>query len=174
MKISFNIIYNQYYKQIYGFIYKLTFSKKDSEDIVQDIFLSLYKEMKKRKTPDNIRAWLYKCAFNKFINTNKKSKPMQLISNMGEFDNISINSIETEIFRDEKRRIITNALSKMSSKEQILLNLYNEEFSYKEISEILEIKFTSVGKTLSRVIEKLATQIKLTSHEELLEQRNII
>lgn len=172
--MPFNRIYNLYYIKIYQFGYRLSFSHQDSEDITQEVFMNLHKEINKKNTPDNIKAWLYKCALNKFINNNKRNKTIHLTNNIVKYEKVFVNSTETEIFHNEKKRIITNALSKLSSKEQILLNLYNDEFSYKEISEILEIKFTSVGKTLSRLIEKLATQIKLTSHEELFKERNII
>ena len=172
--MPFNQIYNLHYIKIYQFVYRLSFSHQDSEDIAQEVFMNLHKEISRKNTPNNIKAWLYKCALNKFINTNKKNKTIYFTNNIDQYEKVFVNSTETEIIQNEKKRIITNALSKLSYKEQILLNLYNDEFSYKEISEILDIKFTSIGKMLSRLIEKLATQIKLTSHEELFEERNII
>lgn len=170
----FNQIYNLYYIKIYQFIFRLSLSKEESEDIIQDIFMSLHTELKKGNTPNNIKAWLYKCALNKFINGKRRGKIMQFTDNIGQFDFGVTHSFENEFLQNEKKKIITNALSKLSSNEQILLNLYNDEFSYKEISDILEIKLTSVGKTLSRVIEKLANQIKLINHEELYRERKII
>ncbi|MBU8892538.1 MAG: RNA polymerase sigma factor [Bacteroidales bacterium] len=167
-------IYNLYYIRIYQFVYRLSFSHPDSEDITQEVFLSLYIEINKNKKPDNTKAWLYKCALNKFININKRKKIIHLSDNVSQYEEVTSNTIEQEIVQNEKKKIIKKALTKLSQKEQILLNLYNDDFSYKEISEILEIKFTSVGKTLSRVIDKLAVQIKISSHEELCRERSII
>ncbi len=163
--MAFNKIYKLYYLKIYQFVYRLSFSKQDSEDITQDVFISLFKEMEKRNKPDNVKAWLYKCALNKFINRIKKNKVVSLTNNIEYFEINSQNSAEKEFIADEKKKIILDAMAKLSKQDQILLNLYNEELSYKEISKILDIKFTSVGKTLSRVIEKLANEIKLSNHE---------
>lgn len=172
--MAFNKIYNLYYLKIYQFVYRVSFSTQDSEDITQDVFMTLHNELRRNKTPKNIKAWLYKCALNKYINTSKRKKSVQLTENINQFENAFLISLEKEIIQNEKKKTIATAVTKLSPKEQMLINLYNDEFSYKEISEILEIKYTSVGKTLSRVIEKLTKQIKLTSHEELFEQRRIV
>ena len=172
--MPFNKIYNLYYIRIYQFVNRLSFSNPDSEDITQEVFLSLYTEINKNKKPDNIKAWLYKCALNKFININKRKKIIHLSDDVSQYERGLTNTIEHELILNEKKMLISKALSKLSEKEQILLNLYNDDFSYKEISEILEIKFTSVGKTLSRVIDKLAVQIKTSNHEELCGERSVI
>ena len=172
--MPFNKIYNLYYIRIYQFVNRLSFSNPDSEDITQEVFLSLYIEINKNKKPDNIKAWLYKCALNKFININKRKKVIHLSDDVSQYEKYLTNTIEHELIQNEKKMLISKALSKLSEKEQILLNLYNDDFSYKEISEILEIKFTSVGKTLSRVIDKLAVHIKTSNHEELCRERKAI
>jgi len=170
----FNQIYTQYYKKIYQFVYRLSYSQQDSEDITQDVFISLFKEIESNNKLNNIKAWLYKCAFNKFINVNKKSKVISLTNNISHYEINDQASIESDFIHNEKKKIIIDAMSKLTEQEQVLLNLYNEDFSYKEISEIVDIKYTSVGKILSRVIEKLAKQIKLSNHEELCIQRKIV
>ncbi|MCD4833900.1 MAG: RNA polymerase sigma factor [Bacteroidales bacterium] len=172
--MPFTKIYNLYYIRIYQFVYRHSFSHPDSEDITQEVFMNLHTEINKKNTPNNIKAWLYKCALNKFININKRKKVIHLTDNINQYEKALTNSIEYEVIQNEKKRLISKALSMLSQKEQILLNLYNDDFSYKEISKILEIKFTSVGKTLSRVIDKLAIQIKKSNHEELCRERSII
>lgn len=172
--MPFTKIYNLYYIRIYQFVYRHSFSHPDSEDITQEVFMNLHTEINKKNIPTNIKAWLYKCALNKFININKRKKVIHLTDNINQYEKALTNSIEYEVIQNEKKRLISKALSMLSQKEQILLNLYNDDFSYKEISEILEIKFTSVGKTLSRVIDKLAVQIKKSNHEELCRERSII
>jgi RNA polymerase sigma-70 factor (ECF subfamily) len=174
MKIPFNIIYNEYYKPIYGFIYRLTFSKSDSEDIVQDVFIKLHAEITKGNEIDNAKAWLYRCSLNIFLNNKKRKKVIHFTDNIHQFEKESSNSLENDILIKEKKQKITEALLSLQDHEQAIINLYNDDLSYKQISEIMGIKFSSVGKTLSRAIEKLSNQIKLISHGEMCEQRNIV
>ena len=170
----FNETYNLYYLKIYSFVYRLSLSHQDSEDITQDVFINLYKEIENKNKPNNVKAWLYKCALNKFINIYKKKKVVCLTNDIACYGKNSENTVESEFINNEKRELIFDAISKLTEQDQLLLNLYNDDFSYKEISEILDIKFSSVGKTLSRVIEKLANQIKLSDHEKVLIQRKVV
>ena len=48
---------------------------------------------------------------------------------------------------------------KLGEKDRVMILLYRDNFSYREIAEILEINYNSVGKMLSRVIDKLKTII---------------
>lgn len=50
---------------------------------------------------------------------------------------------------------LSTLVSKLDGKEQSMIVLYSEGYSYKEIAEITEINFNSVGKTLSRILDKL-------------------
>ena len=50
---------------------------------------------------------------------------------------------------------LSNLISKLDGKDQSLVVLYSEGYSYKEIAEITGMNFNSVGKTLSRIFEKL-------------------
>lgn len=174
MKKSFNIIYNEYYKSIFGFVYRMSFSKNDSEDIVQEVFIKLHNEINKGTNIENIKAWLYKCSLNIFINNKKRKHVIHFTDNINQFEKESDNSLESDILINEKKQKIKEALLLMNEQEQIIINLYNDDFSYKQISEIMEIKYSSVGKTLSRAIEKLSNQLKLVSNGEMCKQRNVV
>ena len=65
----------------------------------------------------------------------------------------------------DDRKMIQQALSQLPPKERQLAVLYSEGFSYKEMSEIVDIRFSSVGKTLSRVINKLYDILKSNGYE---------
>jgi RNA polymerase sigma-70 factor (ECF subfamily) len=72
---------------------------------------------------------------------------------------------ETVDYTNDKRKIIQQALSQLSPQDRQLAVLYSEGFSYKEISDIMGIRFSSVGKTLSRVINKLYGILKSNGYE---------
>jgi DNA-directed RNA polymerase specialized sigma24 family protein len=66
------------------------------------------------------------------------------------------------MIQDEERRQLRHCLGLLSEKEQVLVSLYSEGMSYKEMTEISGLCFTSVGTTLSRALAKLK---KLYYHE---------
>ena len=65
----------------------------------------------------------------------------------------------------ETKAIIKSALSRLKPQERLLAILYSEGFSYKEMSELAEIKFSSVGKLLSRTLNKLKEIFKNENYD---------
>ena len=61
--------------------------------------------------------------------------------------------------RREQFLRVRKAMDKLSEKERALVILYKEGFSYKEMSAVIEINENSVGKTLSRAIDKMAKML---------------
>ena len=56
--------------------------------------------------------------------------------------------------------VISLAVSKLNSQEKILATVYSEGLSYKEIAEVTGIKFSSIGKMLSRTLKKMEKELK--------------
>jgi RNA polymerase sigma factor (sigma-70 family) len=69
-------------------------------------------------------------------------------------------NIENELLKKEQLAIFYRAYEKLPSKEKVLINLYKNDLSYKEMADMINIKKSSVGKLLSRAIEKLTKEIK--------------
>jgi len=65
----------------------------------------------------------------------------------------------------ELNEIILIAFSKLKPEEKLLATVYSEGLSYKEISEVTGIKFSSVGKTLSRTLKKMEIELKKQKYE---------
>lgn len=150
--IVFTEIYKQHYKAVYRLAYKILNNKENAADISQEVFLSLYNQLNQKREIRNISSWLYKVTSNQCMSFFNKNKTINEQLNDKEL------STETQTGRNPE---ISKALKKMKVQDKILLTLYSEDFSYKEIAEITGIKFTSIGKTLSRALNKLKNEIEL-------------
>jgi len=51
-------------------------------------------------------------------------------------------------------------MEKLKPQERFLVILYSEGLSYKEMAEVTEMKYSSVGKTLSRTLKKIEKELK--------------
>lgn len=131
-----------------------------AEDITQETFIKLYHSLGKNETIINHKAWLYKVASNLCKNKiRRKSVFRRMISkNPNPIENMENNG-EENILQSEKIEIFRKVLSKLSPREQILLQLYKDGFSYHEISEVTNIKKDHVGTVLSRAIIKCSKLI---------------
>ena len=148
---NFKDTYNTYYKLVYRLAYKFLGDHDNAADITQDVFLHLYNQLKLKREIYNIKAWLYKVTSNlcmTFLNKNKRIT-------IQEYKNPVADEVD-----NEKNIEVVEALKKMNKRDRILLTLYSEDISYKKLAEITGIKFTSIGKTLSRALKKLKHEME--------------
>jgi RNA polymerase sigma-70 factor (ECF subfamily) len=129
-------------------------------DIIQDIFIYYYKTSQNENTVNNPKSWLMRATINKCIDYSKHQKKHLRIDSIE-----PIPIIEDAAGENTEKEIIRQALSKLKPKEKTLAILYSEGMSYKEISEMSGITFSSVGKMLSRTIKKLEGILKRMGYE---------
>ena len=152
---NFEQIYNNNYLRLYSLSVKIIRDKTLAKDIVQDTFISFFKSINKSKEIKYPKTWLYRVTLNKCFDLLKQQKIMGLSSITD--DIVDNNTVEPNI---ERKSIINDALSKLKSKNKLLVILYSEGLSYKEMSELTDIKLSSIGKTLSRTLSTLKNELK--------------
>ncbi len=129
-------------------------------DVLQDVFEAYFSQSQKSqiRQPKN---WLLRVTLNKCADNTTYNKRLTDMS--------ALNMLEEETgdpgSKYDDRKMVQQALSQLPPKERQLAVLYSEGFSYKEMSEIVGIRFSSVGKTLSRVINKLYGILKTNGYE---------
>ncbi len=160
--MTFESAYDAYYKCIYKFLFSMVGQPDEAEDMSQDTFIKLYNYLAQHPPLGNTKVWLYRVASNTCINHLKRQKRFQYLLSSGRLNSPMPrqNPIEDDLIKEQERNIIRKALDKLPAREQTLLMLYRDKFSYSDMADILKIKETSVGKILSRAREKLAREIR--------------
>lgn len=137
------------------FLIALSFTKSscESEDIIQNVFLKLWKHPKSFSDDEHIDKWLTVVCVNESKNYIKS--PFRYHQNIDDCDIISRanfdNSSQIDLF---------NAVMGLSKKERTVIHLfYYESLSIKDIAEMLKIKESAVKTRLSRARVKLKEQL---------------
>ena len=121
-----------------------------ARDVVHDVFMAYYFVLNDKKVIKDSKTWLIRCTINKGVDFLRKTKKTVSDGNIVK-ENNAIQSIDNQLDLIS----ISNLISKLDAKDQSLVVLYSEGYSYKEIADITNMNFNSVGKTLSRILEKL-------------------
>jgi len=166
--MNFEKLYNTFYHEIYQFAFQLSISQTESEDLLQDTFMRLHKELLRSVHIENPRAWLYKVVLNLWRNKYNKEKRQQINNLQYKLQDVSSQTPEIDLIKKEKQELVFSCMAQLPVKDSSILLLYHDGLTYSEIADILDMKTTSVGTTLSRSIKKLKTLLK-TKHHELFE-----
>lgn len=158
---ALDALYRRYAKPLYAFCANMT-GVKDSEDVVQDVFLRLIDRIDSfNPQKASFRTWLYRIARNRCIDLVRHEKHLTMLSlekNPGEHDNPGTGSLK-DTLADERENVeqtlvreseieavrdCINALQQEAEREAIML-YYLAGKVYREIGEVLG-KSTSMAK----------------------------
>jgi len=147
-RLSFDELVEIYLKQVFNFAFRLIGSKRDSEDITQEVFLKIWKNLKKFDFDKSFKTWLFSIARNTCIDYLRKRKdiPMSFFDDEyeGNFiqDNLETdepNSEEVIVF-EENKKLIEDALKELSFvQKEIIIMKYVNELSLSEVAEIMNM-----------------------------------
>ena len=150
MNSGFEIIYRSNYQRLFRIAAKMLRDTDAARDVVHDVFMAYYFVLDDKKVIKDSKNWLIRCTINKGVDFLRKNKKIVSDETAAKSDNTS-QTIDSQLDLIS----ISNLISKLDGKDQSLVVLYSEGYSYKEIAEITGMNFNSVGKTLSRILEKL-------------------
>jgi len=158
---AFSTIVSNYRKMVFTIALKITDNREDAEDIVQEVFIKVFKSLNQFKKESEFSTWLYRIAYNTTISELRKRKLAYVSIN----DNLNANdepvTDEEELdSADIKLRHLDEALKKLPPDEIFLVTLYYfEEQSIEAISKISNLTVVNVKVKLHRIRKKLALEI---------------
>ena len=161
--VQFTIAYNRYKIGVYNYVLKMVENKMVCDDLVQNIFLKLFENLKSIKNRESIKFWIYTTSRNEVYAYFRKKKidTMKFTSeDTSDVEKISSENIEYQFELKEMKNLILNELEKMSieQKEIFLLKEYGG-LSYKEISAISNIDENLVKSRLYKTRQKLIDRL---------------
>lgn len=155
---EFEALLGPHLDALYAAALRLTRHEKDAEDLVQDAVLRAFRFFEKFERGTNFKAWLFKILTNTFINGWRKgSKERQVIDaashdDAGErvvADAAASDDPEQQLFERLLSDDVVRAIDALPVDFRLAVILSDlQEFSYKEIAEILDIP---VGTVMSRL-----------------------
>ena len=143
---SLEILIGKCLKPIYSFIYRYVGNAQEAEDITQDVFVKVWRNLKRFDREKSFKTWIFSIAKNTAIDFLKKKRTMQF----SDFENERGESTILEKFIDssplpnellERKDLmgtLAKAIGKLLPKYRMVLFLrYNDHFTFQEIAESL-------------------------------------
>ncbi|ALJ06397.1 RNA polymerase subunit sigma-70 [Pseudalgibacter alginicilyticus] len=129
-----------YKERLYWHIRGIVKSHDDADDVLQNTFIKVYKNIHNFKGDSKLFSWMYRIATNESISfLNKRAKQLQITNE--EVINLSINNLTSDVYfeGDEIQLKLQKAIALLPEKQQLVFNMkYFEDIKYKDMAEILQ------------------------------------
>lgn len=162
----FGVIIQRYEKPLSRYIKRLgIFKKEDIEDVLQNTFIKIYKNLNDFDTDLQFSSWAYRIAHNEAISffRAKNVRPEGHLLNDSE-EILPLIQDELNLWKDQNQSLnaehLNKAISEIDQKyKDIIVLRYFEEKEYSEISDILQIPEGSVATHLHRAKKELQKKL---------------
>jgi len=141
---AFQLLVKTYQQRLYWHIRKIVMNHDDTDDILQNVFVKVWKNIDGFREDSSLFTWLFRIATNESLSHLQKQRRHSVVS-INEMNDYLSESLESDVYfeGDEIQKKFQLAILQLPNKQRIVFNMkYFDEMKYEEISEVLK---TSVG-----------------------------
>jgi RNA polymerase sigma-70 factor (ECF subfamily) len=141
------------------YVVSLGLGAHDAEDVIQEVFLSLFRHLRLGRSRANLRGWVFRVAHNLALKQRQRAQRRQAKGVAAEealerhVDPAA--NPEEQLAKDQQQRHLLLAVAALSEPDQLCLRLRAEGLRYREIADVLEMSLGAVAKSLARSMERL-------------------
>ncbi len=160
--LAFQMLVKKYQERLYWHIRKIVLSHDDTDDILQNTFIKVWKNIENFREESSLFTWLYRIATNEsltFINSNKRKR----FVSMNDTSEYLMNNLTSDPYfeGDEIQMKLQDAILRLPEKQRLVFNMkYYEEMKYDVMSEILDTSVGALKASYHHATKKIEEYIK--------------
>jgi len=141
---GFNLLVREYQERVYWHVRKMVIDHDDADDLVQEIFVKVWKNLDSFREDSKLYTWIYRIATNECLTFLKKKKRKYFVP-IGDVTKELSQKLDEDISisGDEVQLKLQKALLRLPDKQRIVFNM--KYFDEMKFTEIAEVTGTSVG-----------------------------
>ena len=160
--LAFNQLVRKYQQKVYWHIRKMVIDHDDADDLTQEVFLKVWKNLENFRQDSQLYTWLYRIATNECL-TFLSSKRYKFFLPLNDVTDELSEKLDTSatISGDEIQLKLQKALLRLPDKQRLVFNMkYYDDLKYEEISEILGTSVGALKASYHLAVKKIEEYLK--------------
>jgi RNA polymerase sigma factor (sigma-70 family) len=161
---GFRALVEKYQQKLYWHVRRMVLSHDDADDVLQNTFIKVYRSIEQFEQKSSLYTWLYRIATNESLTFIERNKRFQydFVEDHEEHPAITHLKADPYFEGDEIQLHLQDALARLPEKQkQVFLLRYNDEMSYKEMSEVLQTSEGALKASYHHAVKKIEEYFKL-------------
>lgn len=153
---AFTAIITRYQEKLYWHIRRLVVQHEDANDVLQNVFIKVWKGLENFREDSQLYTWLYRIATNEsltFLEQQKKKSSLSIDN-----ENTGVSKLKAEKDFDGKKAEwkLQLAIQQLPEKQKLVFNLrYFDEMPYEEMSKVLETSEGALKASFHHAVKKI-------------------
>lgn len=158
---AFRALITLYKERLYWHIRNIVKSHDDADDVLQNTFIKIFKNINNFKGDSKLYSWMYRIATNESITfINKNAKRLQISTEQAQ--KLAINNLASDVYFEgnEIQLKLQQAIARLPDKQQMVFNMkYFQDLKYKEIADILQTSEGALKASYHIAVKKIETYL---------------
>jgi RNA polymerase sigma factor (sigma-70 family) len=162
---AFNLLLKKYQQKIYWHVRRMVINHDDADDLVQDVFIKVWKNLPGFRSDAQLYTWMYRIATNECITfLNKKKQKNNIPLDDVSYELAESLSDSTYLSGDKVQLKLQQALLTLPDKQRLVFNMkYYDDMKYEEISDVLGTSVGALKASFHLAVKKI--EAHLLSHD---------
>jgi RNA polymerase sigma factor (sigma-70 family) len=159
---GFNLLVRKYQQRIYGHIRKMVIDHDDADDVTQEVFVKIFKNIHKFREDSHLFTWIYRIATNECL-TFLQQKKRRFLLPLGDVESELMDKLSNSpyISGDDVQLTLQKALLKLPVKQRLVFNMkYFDDLSYEEIAAITGTSVGALKASYHHAVKKIEDLLK--------------
>jgi RNA polymerase sigma-70 factor (ECF subfamily) len=146
-----------YQQRLYWHIRRMVTDHEDTNDILQNVFIKVWRGVDNFRSESNLYTWLYRIATNETLSWLEQQK-RRISVPMGDSDNSAVNKLEAQQGYDPNKIEwrLQQAIQTLPEKQRIVFSLrYYDEMPYEQMAEVLETSAGALKASYHHAVKKV-------------------
>ena len=156
---AFNLLLKKYQQKLYWHIRRMVIDHDDADDLIQDTFVKVWKNLPGFRNDAQLYTWMYRIATNECITFLNKKKAKNNIS----LDDVDYSLADTladsSYFNGDQAQLkLQQAILTLPEKQRLVFNMkYFDDMKYEEMSEVLGTSVGALKASFHLAVKKIET-----------------
>ncbi len=160
---AFRELMTLYKERLYWHIRKIVINHDDADDVLQNTFIKVFRNIDKFKGESKLFSWMYRIATNESItHINKNAKRLQISSE--EIQQHAVNNLKADVYfnGDDIQLKLQQAIAMLPQKQQLVFNMkYFDALKYKDMSKILDTSEGALKASYHIAVKKIEAYLTI-------------
>jgi len=160
---AFSQIIHKYKEKLYWHIRRMVVVHEDADDVLQNVFIKMWKGLEDFREESKLYSWLYRIATNESLTLLQKQKKVKQVALTDETHAFLEEKIKADAYFDASKAEwkLQLAIQSLPEQQKMVFSLrYFDELSYNEISEILHVTVGALKANYHHAAKKIQDYLR--------------
>lgn len=151
----------RYEKPIYNYGIRMTGKREDALDLMQEVFISVYRNLASYRNEGSFKSWLFRIAHYRCIEFYRRKRPMDGLDDIPEIESEDV-GVDKQLVSASDNKQLVNAMQQLPLAQKSVIELkFFGQFTFEEIAELTGMSVNTAKSRMYGALEKLKTLMEV-------------